>query len=122
VPTNFANLIEIELETDSDLRRVSGTVFTDKVPRIVSIEGYALEFVPMGHMILLTNNDKPGVIGGVGTLLGERGVNVAGMHVGRDQAGGRALALLLVDDAPGDGVVDGIRRIPNVLTAQAIHV
>jgi D-3-phosphoglycerate dehydrogenase len=122
VPTNFANLIEIELETDSDLRRVSGTVFTDKVPRIVSIEGYALEFVPMGHMILLTFNDKPGVIGGVGTLLGERGVNVAGMHVGRDQAGGRALALLLVDDAPGDGVVDGIRRIPNVLTAQAIHV
>jgi len=122
VPTNFTNLIEIELETDRQARRVSGTVFTDKVPRIVSIEGFALEFVPNGHMIFLTNNDKPGVIGAIGTLLGERGVNVAGMHVGRDQEGGRALALLLVDDAVDDSIVEAIRHTRNVLTAQALFV
>lgn len=122
VPTNFANLIEIALETDQGARRVSGTVFTDKVPRIVNIEGYALEFVPNGHMIFLTNSDKPGVIGSIGTLLGERGVNVAGMYVGRDQQGGRALALLLIDNAVDESIVDSIRNTRNVLSAQAIYV
>lgn len=122
VPTNFTNLIEIELETDSETRKVSGTVFTDKVPRIVSIGGYALEFVPGGHMIVLTNNDKPGVIGSIGTLLGERGVNVAGMHVGRDQEGGQALALLLIDNAVDESVLEAIRRTRNVLSARALFV
>lgn len=122
VSTNFASLIEIELETDRETRRVSGTVFTDRVPRIVSVEGYALEVVPRGHMIFLTNRDKPGVIGSIGTLLGERGVNVAGMYVGRDQEGGKALALLLVDSAVDDSVVDSVRQIKNVLSARAIHV
>lgn len=122
VPTNFTNLIEIELETDTETRTVSGTVFTDKVPRIVSIGDYALEFVPGGHMIVLTNNDKPGVIGSIGTLLGERGVNVAGMHVGRDQEGGQAMALLLIDNGVDESVLDAIRHTKNVLSARALFV
>jgi D-3-phosphoglycerate dehydrogenase len=97
-------------------------VFTDKVPRIVSIEGYALEVVPRGHMIFLTNRDAPGVIGRIGTLLGEHEVNVAGMHVGRDEQGGKALALLLIDSALDQSTVEAIRRIDNVLSAQALRV
>jgi len=122
VPTNFTNLIDLEVETDLETRRVSGTVFADRVPRIVMLEGYALEVVPHGHMIFLTNSDKPGVIGRIGTLLGERGVNVAGMHVGRDREGGRALALLLIDNPVDESIVEAIREIPNVLSAQAVFV
>src|SRR5207249_10648509 len=97
-PENFTNLIVIELKTDVESHRVSGTVFTDKLPRIVNVDGYPLEVAPRGHMIFFTNNDKPGVIGGIGTVLGRCNVNIAGMHLGREHEGGRALALLLVDN------------------------
>ncbi len=122
VPENFTNLVEIEVRTDQDSRKVSGTVFTDKLPRIVSVDAYALEVVPHGHMIFLTNNDKPGVIGNIGTVLGEHRVNIAGMHLGREDAGGKALALLLIDNPIRDEVVDRIRQIENVLTAKAIRI
>src|SRR5204862_1237697 len=95
---NFANLITIEITSDNDSHRVSGTVFTDKLPRIVNVDGYSVEVVPRGNMIFFTNNDKPGVIGGIGTVLGKYNVNIAGMHLGRETQGGKALALLLVDD------------------------
>src|SRR5262250_2314733 len=100
-PENFTNLIVIELKTDIESHRVSGTVFTDKLPRIVNIDGYPLEVVPRGNMIFFTNNDQPGVIGAIGTVLGKCKVNIAGMHLGREQQGGKALALLLVDDPVG---------------------
>ena len=122
VPENFTNLVEIEVRTDKDSRKVSGTVFTDKVPRIVSVDDYALEVVPRGHMIFLTNNDEPGVIGNIGTVLGEHEVNIAGMHLGRENAGGKALALMLIDNPIRDEVVDRIRDIENVLTAKAIRI
>ena len=93
-PENFTNLIIIELKTDVESHRVSGTVFTDKLPRIVNIDGYPLEVVPRGNMIFFTNNDQPGVIGAIGTVLGRCNVNIAGMHLGREHEGGKALALL----------------------------
>src|SRR5262245_58936344 len=98
-PENFTNLITIELKTESDSHRISGTVFTDKLPRIVDVDGFELEVAPRGHMIYFTNDDKPGVIGNIGTVLGRCNVNIAGMQLGREREGGRALALLLVDNA-----------------------
>ena len=121
-PENFTNLIVIELKTDVESHRVSGTVFTDKLPRIVNVDGYPLEVVPHGHMIFFTNNDKPGVIGGIGNVLGRCNVNIAGMHLGREQEGGRALALLLVDNPVSNDVIEQFRQIPNILSAKVVHV
>jgi D-3-phosphoglycerate dehydrogenase len=121
-PENFTSLVTVEIGTDCESHRVSGTVFSDKLARIVNVEGYAIEVVPSGHMIFLTNTDKPGVIGRVGTLMGERNVNVAGMYVGRDQAGGRALALLMIDNPVDDETIAQVRDIENVLSARAIHI
>ena len=73
-------------------------------------------------MIFLTNSDRPGVIGDIGTVLGEQKVNVAGMHLGREREGGKALALLLVDNPIQAEVVDHILNIENVLTAKAIRI
>jgi len=121
-PENFTNLIVIELKTDVESHRVSGTVFTDKHPRIVDVDGYPLEVVPRGHMIFFTNNDQPGVIGRIGTVLGKCNVNIAGTHLGREHEGGRALALLLVDNPVGKDVIEQFRQIPNVLSAKVVHV
>ena len=121
-PENFTNLIGIELKTDVESHRVSGTVFTDKLPRIVNIDGYPLEVVPRGNMIFFTNNDQPGVIGAIGTVLGKFNVNIAGMQLGREHEGGRALALLLIDNPVGNTVIEEFRKIPNILSAKVVRV
>jgi D-3-phosphoglycerate dehydrogenase len=121
-PENFTNLIVIDLKTDVESHRVSGTVFTDKLPRIVNIDGYPLEVVPRGNMIFFTNNDKPGVIGAIGSVLGRCNVNIAGMHLGREHEGGKALALLLVDNAVDKDVIEQFRQVPNVLSAKVVRI
>jgi D-3-phosphoglycerate dehydrogenase len=122
VPENFTNLVTIILRTEVEERRVSGTVFKDKLPRIVDIDGYALEVTPRGNMILFTNNDKPGVIGAIGTTLGECKVNIAGMTLGREREGGHALALLLIDGPVGSEVLARLRNIPNIVSAKSLRV
>ena len=121
-PENFTNLIVIELKTDVESHLVSGTVFTDKLPRIVNVDGYSLEVVPHGNMIFFTNNDKPGVIGAIGSVLGKCNVNIAGMHLGREHEGGKALALLLVDNPVSSDVIEQFRQIPNILSAKVVQV
>jgi D-3-phosphoglycerate dehydrogenase / 2-oxoglutarate reductase len=122
VPENYTNLITIEIRTDVETHRVSGTVFTDRMPRIVNVDGFSLEVIPRGHMIYFSNNDKPGVIGNIGTVLGQSDVNIAGMQLGRDQEGGRALALLLVDNTVSGDVIQRLLKIENILTAKAVKV
>ena len=101
---------------------MSGTVFTDKLPRIVDVDGYELEVVPRGDMIFLTNKDKPGVIGNLGTVLGEWKVNIAGMHLGRVKEGGKALALLLIDSPASEEVIEQVSNIEHVLSAKAVRI
>jgi D-3-phosphoglycerate dehydrogenase len=121
-PENFANLITVEVKTELETHRVSGTVFTDKLARIVNVDGFALEVLPRGNMIYFTNNDTPGVIGRIGTELGQCKVNIAGMQLGRERPGGMALSLLLVDDPVTSEVIGRIRSIENILTARAVQV
>jgi len=121
-PENFTNLIVIELKTDVESHCVSGTVFTDKLPRIVNIDGFPVEVAPRGNIIFFTNNDKPGVIGAIGSVLGECNVNIAGMHLGREREGGKALALLEVDDRVSKDVLEKFRQVPNILSAKVIYV
>lgn len=121
VPENFTNLVTVEIRTDQGAHRVSGTVFTDKLPRIVSVDGFAIEVIPKGHVLFLSNDDKPGVIGRLGTVLGEAAVNIAGMHLGRERQGGRALALLLVDNPVRDEVLERVRKIENVISARYLR-
>jgi D-3-phosphoglycerate dehydrogenase len=73
-------------------------------------------------MIFFTNNDKPGVIGGIGAVLGKFAVNIAGMQLGREHEGGRALALLLIDSPVENHVIEEVRKIPNILSAKVVRV
>ncbi len=107
----YTRLLEVRLTTDQETRRARGVVIGGK-PRLVGIDDYTLEVVPEGYMLVCVNYDRPGVVGQVGTLLGEAGVNIAGMQLGRDVPGGRALFVLTVDQKPAPEVLEALRALP----------
>ncbi len=119
---DFANLIDTVVETDQGEARVQGTLFTRTDPRIVRINDFRVEAVPAGSMLLVKNQDSPGMIGRVGTALGERGINIGFMTFGRKTEGGEALLLLNLDQAPSAEDLAQIRKLPRVLEVKLIKL
>lgn len=95
---DYTNLIQLTLKTDKQEYVVSGTIFGKDDARIVDIQGYRVDAVPTGILIVTRHKDRPGVIGKVGTILGKLNINISGMVVGRDVVRGDALMILTVDD------------------------
>ncbi len=111
---DYDSLITLAVVTDRQTRSVSGTVFADGRPRIVDIKGIRMdaEFAP--SMLYVTNQDKPGFVGRFATLLAEAGINIATFHLGRESAGGNAIALVEIDGTVPAEVLAKVRHIPNV--------
>jgi D-3-phosphoglycerate dehydrogenase len=109
---DWRNLVTVRgTMADGGTVSVSGTLTGPKhIERIVEVNGYAMEIVPTPHMGFFTYTDRPGVVGVVGRLLGDAGVNIAGMQVGRDAKGGKALIALTVDSAVPPELIDAITR------------
>lgn len=120
--TDFASLITIRLQTDRGKTQTAGTLYSRQDPRVVDIDGIRLEAVLEGYMLVFSNLDVPGVIGRIGTLLGQNSVNIAGMQLGREQRGGRAVSIVNVDDPIPGPVLDEIRRMPNLVYAKLVRV
>ena len=120
--TDFASLISVSLVTDRHRSEVSGTLFHHRDPRLVEIDGFRVEAVLDGLLLIYSNMDVPGIIGRIGTMLGQHGVNIAGMQLGRQERGGRAVAVVNVDDVIPGPVLDEIRRIPNIVYAKVARV
>jgi D-3-phosphoglycerate dehydrogenase len=95
--SDYTSMIRLSVTTDKYTRSVTGTLFGGRHPRIVEIKGIEIEAEFAPHMLYITNDDKPGFIGRLGTLLGENKVNIATFHLGRDKPGGSAIALVQVD-------------------------
>ncbi|MCC7495016.1 MAG: phosphoglycerate dehydrogenase [Fimbriimonadaceae bacterium] len=89
-------------------------------PRIVALDGYGYNILPEGHLLVWYNTDQPGVIGKVGTLLGDAGVNIAGMQLGRDAFGGRAVSIVVIDAPIDQALIDRIRAIPGMLDVRVV--
>jgi D-3-phosphoglycerate dehydrogenase len=121
-PTDFASLISVTLVTDRSQSAVAGTLFSRQDPRLVEVDGFRIEAPLDGLLLIYSNMDVPGVIGRIGMLLGHNGVNIAGMQLGRQQRGGRAVAVVNVDDAIPGQVLEEIRRIPNIVYAKLVRV
>jgi D-3-phosphoglycerate dehydrogenase / 2-oxoglutarate reductase len=96
-PRDYSNLITLRASSATDEMCVSGTVFHEKNQRIVSINNFRVEFKPEGHLIYIINRDVPGVVGKVGTLLGDREINIAEYNLARTGSSGRAMAIITVD-------------------------
>jgi D-3-phosphoglycerate dehydrogenase len=102
-------------------REICGAIYGSEA-RIVHIDGYTVDIAPFGPMIVTQHTDQPGIIGRVGTLLGEAGVNIGGMHVGREGAGKRAIMALMVDSEVSGAMLDAIRAIPGMEAAQSVNL
>ncbi len=120
--TDFTSLISVSLATDRHQCEVSGTLFYHREPRLVEVDGFRVEAVLDGLLLIYSNMDVPGIIGRIGTMLGQHGVNIAGMQLGRQERGGRAVAVVNVDDVIPDPVLEEIRHIPNIVYAKVVRV
>lgn len=93
----FTNLMTVEISSKDGTRKVSGTLLNGLGARIVKVDDYSMDVIPEGHLVLVHHQDQPGAIGRVGNLLAEKDVNIATMQVGREQVGGSAIMMLVID-------------------------
>jgi D-3-phosphoglycerate dehydrogenase / 2-oxoglutarate reductase len=117
---NYDGLITIRITTDKQTRHVSGTLFGG-TPRIVDIKGVAMEAGFAPFMLYVTNEDKPGFIGRLGSVLGEAGINIGTFNLGRSHEGGEAICLTAIDAELSDDLLQTIRELPNVRQAQGLQ-
>ncbi len=120
-PMDYQTLIRVIVTTERRTREVSGTLFAGDKPRIVSVEGIALEGELGGNMLFVRNFDKPGFIGALGNALGGAEVNIATFHLGRTGPGQDAIALVEVDQPLTPAVLDAVRALPNVIQVKALR-
>jgi len=122
VSEDFASLVTAELRTDVATRRVAGTLFHRREPRLVRLDGFGLEAHLAGWMLVFSNDDVPGVIGRIGTLFGGHGINIAGMQLGRERPGGRAVSILNLDSPVPDTVLAELRALPHIRSATLVRL
>ncbi len=116
----YHTLIRVTVETAAGPRSVAGTLFGNTEPRLVEIFGINVEADLDGDMLYIVNEDAPGFIGRVGTLLGDAGLNIGTFHLGRRGAGGEAVLLLSMDAAIPNGVLEAAGKLPGVKMVKAL--
>ena len=117
----YENYIRLTVITERQERSVAGTVYSDGRPRFIQIKGINMEAELSPYMLYITNNDKPGFIGALGTLLGQEGINIATFALGRKNKGEDAIALISVDEELTETVLAKIRAIPGVVQAKGLN-
>ena len=110
----YTTFVQVTVRSDEGEAQVAGTVLNDQ-PRIVEIDGFPIEIKPERALLICTNVDRPGAIGKVGTVLGDAGVNISSMQLGRVDGGGLAMFALTLDAAPPDDVLDLLRSMGDVI-------
>jgi D-3-phosphoglycerate dehydrogenase len=109
------------VKTEKYIRSVAGTVFSDGRPRIIQVRDINMEFELSPHMLFVRNADKPGFIGTFGVVLGEAGVNIATLNLGREKPGGDAVCIVAVDEPVSDDVLSKVRKLPQVVRANRLE-
>ncbi|QQE72811.1 phosphoglycerate dehydrogenase [Brevibacillus composti] len=118
----FTNLLTVTLKTTQQTRTVAGTRLNGYGARIVKIDEFAIDVAPEGYLLYIHHNDRPGVIGRVGSILGENGVNIATMQVGRRDVGGEAIMMLSVDKPITAELLDTMGELPEVKSVTQIEL
>jgi D-3-phosphoglycerate dehydrogenase len=118
----FANLMGVRLKTAEADLSVAGTLFGRNHLRLVDVDGVEVDAIPQGHVLYVKNDDTPGVVGHIGTLLGRRSVNIARMTVGRKPGSGRAVMLIEVDNEVPAEALEELRGLAGIRDARAIRL
>jgi len=119
---DFRSLVTVRVRAGEESVSVCGTQFADADPRIVRIDDYRVDAIPHGHMLVARNQDTPGVIGFIGTVLGEHDLNIAGMYNGRETIGGEALSVYDLDHPVPDDVLDVLEDDDRIIEATYISL
>ncbi len=114
-PCDYQTLIRLTVTHDGGERSIAGTLVAGDMPRIVDVQGIPVESDFPARLLYIRNYDKPGFIGDLGSLCGERGINIATFHLGRREAGGEAICLVEIDSEPDDGFMDALKTLPQVV-------
>ncbi|HEX9427753.1 MAG TPA: phosphoglycerate dehydrogenase [Candidatus Polarisedimenticolia bacterium] len=117
---DFSALICATVKGRDISRSAGGTLFGKRDPRLVRLDEYHLDAIPAGPMLIVSNDDRPGMVGRIGTVLGNAGVNIAYLSLGRDRSGGRAIAIFNLDSPLTDEVRKAIAAIDGVLSAERV--
>ena len=119
--TDYATLVRLTVTTDRRTRSLTGSLFGGQKPRIVAVEEIPLEAELSPNMLFVRNEDKPGLIGRLGTTLGDAGINIANFHLGRhEDRDGEAIALLSIDQPPMDMLIETVCSLPGVERVKAL--
>ena len=116
----FSNLVTVSINTTKGPSIVAGAIFGQHVIRLVRINDFYLDASPEGFILMLHNRDVPGVVGAVGTLLGKAKINIARLELGREKIGGMAISLIHVDDSIPASVLEQLRTLPDIVSAQLV--
>jgi|HigsolmetaAR203D_1030402.scaffolds.fasta_scaffold01381_9 D-3-phosphoglycerate dehydrogenase len=118
----FTNLITVSVNTGSEERMVAGTLLNGYGARVVDINRYPVDIAPEGNLLLISHRDRPGIIGRLGTLLGNNDINIATMQVGRREFGGDAIMVLAVDKPVPQSVRDEILQLADIHQVREINL
>ncbi len=117
---NFTNLVRIKIKTDKGEVLVAGTLFNKDDPRIVEINGFRLDAVIEGFMLVCSNMDKPGVVGYIGNVLGDNQINISSMQVGRKKVGGEAITIVNIESSISDDVLEKIKKYDKIIDVRMV--
>jgi len=117
----FSNLITLSLETPKGKRTIAGTLF-EGMPKIVKMRDFATDFTPEEHMLVLHYEDRPGLIGKIGTILGEAGINIGSMSLGRRAKGGEAMVVLSIDTPADAETIARLSAAIGAMYVRAVHL
>ena len=121
-PGDFATLIQTEVATERKTYIASGTLFGKQFLRLVRLGSYMLDAHIDGTLLIFTHMDRPGLIGFIGKLLGDEGVNIGQMNVGREDQGGEAIGVVNLDSVPPEQALDTVRQHPHILSLSVIKL
>jgi D-3-phosphoglycerate dehydrogenase len=119
---DYQSVLALRIKSRDKERYFAGTLFSKKDPRIIRIDNFTVEIIPEGIMLLIYNNDKPGVIGNIGSFFGKNNINIARMHFGREQAGGMAISVMSIDTPVTTHNLEEIKKMPNILSVKLLNL
>ncbi|MFH2011916.1 MAG: phosphoglycerate dehydrogenase [Pseudomonadota bacterium] len=119
---DFTSLLTIKIRSAKEENIVAGTLFGKKEPRIIRINKFRLEAIPQGNLLLFHTVDRPGVIGNIGSVLGETDINIANMQFSREEIGGKAIVLLNIDTPVSKKIMDKLTKLPNILSIDQLKL
>jgi D-3-phosphoglycerate dehydrogenase / 2-oxoglutarate reductase len=119
---DYTSMISVTIKTAKGETTVAGAIFGRQEPRIVRINKFTVEVIPEGRMLVVYNNDKPGVIGNIGTTLGLNGVNIARLHLCRELVDGKAMIVLGTDSVVSPELLDKLRKLPNMISVTELEM